>query len=36
MEHHLYNFSLNYKYEILGPFDNNIPRGGDKLIIRNL
>jgi len=36
IEHSLYDFSLYHSYQMLGPFPNNIPRGGDKQIIHHL
>lgn len=38
MEHKFYDFILlnNLSKQIIGPFKNNIPRGGDKLIINPL
>ena len=38
MENNFYNFINNNKFKIitLGPFNNNIPRGGDGIIITNL
>lgn len=36
MENALYDFTLDHSYKTIGPFPNNIPRGGDKLIITNL
>ena len=36
MEHKLYNFLFNLTFINIGPFKNDIPRGGDKMIIRNL
>ena len=36
MEHTLYHFSVNKKWCHIGPFPNNIPRGGDKLIFNPL
>jgi hypothetical protein len=36
MENNLYNYSLDYNYTKIGPFKNNIKRGGDNLLIENL
>lgn len=36
MEQHLYDFSLDKKWTTMGPFPNNIPRGGDLQIIHEL
>lgn len=36
MEQALYDFTLDHFYKTIGPFPNNIPRGGDKQIIKNL
>lgn len=36
MEHALYNFSLNTTWATIGPFPNNVKRGGDKLVINPL
>lgn len=38
MEHAFYDFIFDHKlsYQRIGPFNNNIARGGDKIIIKNL
>ncbi len=36
MEHALYNFSLNTTWTTIGPFPNNVKRGGDKIIVNPL
>jgi len=36
MENNLYKFSLNKKIDYFEPFNNDIPRGGDKMIIQQL
>ena len=36
MEEHLYNFSLNKKWTTIGPFKNDVPRGGDHEILQEL
>jgi len=36
MENNLYNFSLNKKIDFFEPFNNDIPRGGDKITIQQL
>ena len=34
--HVFYNFILNKKTGFMGPFKNNIRRGGDNILIENL
>lgn len=36
MEHELFTFSNQYKWQYIGPFKNNIRRGGDKKLISQL
>uniref|UniRef100_A0A6C0D1D7 Uncharacterized protein n=1 Tax=viral metagenome TaxID=1070528 RepID=A0A6C0D1D7_9ZZZZ len=36
MEHALYDFSSRKRFQILGPFENNVPRGGDLQLINPL
>jgi len=36
MEDNLYKFSLNKEYVVFDPFDNNVARGGDNLVLQKL